>query len=124
MKSNSESQAQYLGKLFDLVLLRERNLKAWQNYEHDLACKDSFLQAFHSDKQPDTKLVSRSLFLAFSHKCGAVCRIPGRQYGDLAYCVVTNQRTNGRIQIGPEWYTLDGAKTALLNYVKKGFLSE
>jgi len=124
MKTNSESSGQYLSRVFDVVQLRERNFQEWNRHEHAIAQKDSFKHATYSQTSPDTKPVTRTLYHAWTHPCGAVCRIPGRQYGESAYVVVTNQRAVGRLQIGPEWFTLDGAKAALLRYVKEGLLSE
>jgi len=122
MKTNSESNAQYLQRTFDLVQLRERNFAEWNKLESGLHTADSFVAARHADQEVTSNLVSRSLFLAYQHDKGAVCRIPGRQYGDKAYVVVTNMQNGFRYQKGPEWYTLDGAKATLLRYVKSGIL--
>jgi len=122
MKTNSESNAQYLQRTFDLVQLRERNSAEWSRFETGLQTADSFVSARYSDQEVTSVPVSRSLFLAYQHEKGAVCRIPGRQYGDKAYVVVSNMQNGFRYQKGPEWYTLDGAKSTLLRYVKLGIL--
>jgi len=121
MKTNSESNLQYIQRTFDAVLLRERNSQAFDAMEAKIAFRDSAGLAQVSDLEAAQYVwrpIHRRTYVAFSGARGSVARIPGREYGQLAYIVISPFMYGNQWEVGPEWFTRDGA-LAFLHFLQR-----